>query len=107
MNAAVRSRQFRTFIVACLFVQAALAQNAAVTIDVDANANRRPINPYGALKATQLTSINAITRLPDVAVSATAFATTVPAQSVTLYVLGTGTTADPNPINAPRGLRIR
>ena len=57
----------------------------------------------GAAQAWQLTSSNAITRLADVAVIGNSLSTSVPAQSITLFVLAGGT---PNPdlIAAPSGL---
>lgn len=45
----------------------------------------------GIAEVWQLTSANAITRLADVPVSATTFSNTLPAQSVTLFVLRAGT----------------
>lgn len=48
-------------------------------------------------QAWQLTSANAITRLSDVAVSGTSFSTTVPAQSITLFVIP----ASSGPVTAP------
>jgi len=54
----------------------------------------------------QLTSANAITRLADVAVSgAHSFTATLPAQSVTLFVIPRGT-APGGPPAAPTGVRI-
>ncbi len=45
----------------------------------------------------QLTSANQITRLPDLAVSNGTFSTTLPAQSITLFVLSAGGTPPPPP----------
>jgi PKD repeat protein len=44
----------------------------------------------GTAQAWQLTAANAITRLPDLGVSGSTLTTTVPAQSVTLFVLPAG-----------------
>ena len=54
-------------------------------------------------QAWQLTSANAITRLADVSLSGANFSTSVPAQSITLFVVAAGT---PNTtlINAPASL---
>jgi PKD repeat protein len=52
----------------------------------------------GSAQAWQLTSANAITHLADVAFSGSAFTTSVPAQSITLYVIGAGGTANQPPI---------
>ena len=54
-------------------------------------------------QAWQLTSANAITRLADVTVSGTSFGVTLPAQSITLFVIP-GTAAGPS---APTGLKIK
>src|SRR5205823_4112617 len=47
----------------------------------------------GVARAWQLTSANAITRLADATFTGSSFSTTVPAQSVTLFVLPTGSTS--------------
>ena len=49
----------------------------------------------GVAQAWQLTSANAITRLTDVSFSGSSFATSVPAQSITLYVVAGGTPNTP------------
>jgi PKD repeat protein len=49
----------------------------------------------GTAQAWQLTSANAITRLPDLAFSGSSFTASVPAQSVTLYVVAGGTPNTP------------
>ena len=51
--------------------------------------------PTGAAQVWQLTASNAIARLADVAVGATSLSTSVPAQSVSLFVIPAGT-APPN-----------
>ena len=53
--------------------------------------------PGASAQAWQLTSANAITRLPDVAVSGTSLSTTLPAQSITLLVIPGAT----GPVNTP------
>jgi len=54
----------------------------------------------GSAQAWQLTSANAITRLPDINFGGSTFATSVPAQSITLYVIGAGGTANQPPVAA-------
>jgi hypothetical protein len=62
----VRARDYRTpalaLLALALFIASPEAQNAAVTVNVDASANRRPINPnvYGVAHATaaDLTDLN-------------------------------------------------
>ncbi|HEX3123191.1 MAG TPA: glycoside hydrolase family 44 protein, partial [Rhodanobacteraceae bacterium] len=54
----------------------------------------------GSAQAWQLTSANAITRLSDINFSGSAFATSVPAQSITLYVIGAGGMANQPPVAA-------
>jgi len=49
----------------------------------------------GSAQAWQLTSANAITRLSDIAFSGSTFTASVPAQSVTLYVVAGGTPNTP------------
>ena len=57
----------------------------------------------GTAQAWQLTAANAITRLPDVSVSGSGFAVTLPPQSITLFVVGNASGAP----SAPTNLRIR
>jgi PKD repeat protein len=54
-------------------------------------------------QAWQLTSANAITRLADVALSGSTLSTTVPGQSVTLFVVPTGTANQPPVASASAG----
>jgi len=56
----------------------------------------------GTAEVWQLTAANVIARLADVSVTAGTVAVTLPAQSVTLFVVPTGS----NPPAAPTGLRI-
>jgi len=49
----------------------------------------------GAAEVWQLTSANAITRLSDVLVAGNSLSNTLPAQSITLFVIPAGTTAPP------------
>jgi PKD repeat protein len=74
-----------------MVISKVLSGSTPVTINV---AN---FAPDATAQAWQLTASNAITRLSDVAVSGQAFATTVPAQSVTLFVLP----ASGAPVNQP------
>ena len=57
----------------------------------------------GTAQAWQLTAANAITRLPDVGVSGSSFAVTLPPQSVTLFVVANAS----GPPGAPTNLRIQ
>ncbi len=54
----------------------------------------------GSAQAWQLTSANAITRLADVGFGGSTFTASVPAQSITLYVIGAGGTANQPPVAA-------
>jgi hypothetical protein len=58
----------------------------------------------GSSQVWQLTAANAITRLPDIAVSGASFGATLPPQSVTLFVIARGTGTIPP--RAPTNLRI-
>jgi hypothetical protein len=55
-------------------------------------------------QAWQLTSANTITRLADISISGASFNVTLPAQSVTLFVIGANRTGPPRP---PTNLRIK
>ncbi len=57
----------------------------------------------GTAQAWQLTAANAITRLPDVGVSGSRLAVTLPPQSITLFVVANA----PGPPAAPTNLRIQ
>jgi Glycoside hydrolase family 44 len=57
----------------------------------------------GTAQAWQLTAANAITRLPDVGVSGSSFAVTLPPQSITLFVVANVS----GPPGAPVNLRIQ
>jgi hypothetical protein len=75
-----------------------LSSNTPVTINL-ANVTHR-----GSAQAWQLTSANAITRLADVTLNGNSLVTTLPAQSVTLFVVpSNGTTTPPH---APTNVRI-
>jgi len=54
----------------------------------------------GTAQTWQLTSANAITHLPDVSLGGSSLVTSVPAQSITLYVIGAGGTANQPPVAA-------
>ena len=86
--------------VTVMVINKALSGSASATITL---AN---VNHGTTAQAWQLTSANAIARLTDVAVSgAHAIVATVPAQSVTLFVIPRGATG-PTPPRAPTGLRV-
>ena len=61
------------------------------------NVNVSNFTPAGAAQAWQLSSSNTITRIADVAVSGQGFSTSVPAQSITLFVVP----ASSGPANQP------
>jgi len=86
--------------VTVMVINKALSGSASATITV-ANMNHGT-----TAQAWQLTSANAIARLTDVAVSgAHAIVASVPAQSVTLFVIPRAATG-PTPPRAPTGLRV-
>jgi PKD repeat protein len=64
-----------------MVVSKVLAGSTSVTV------NLANFTPAAAAQAWQLTASNSITRLADVAVSGAGFVTSVPAQSVTLFVV--------------------
>ena len=75
-----------------------LASTTPVTVTL-ANVTHR-----GTAQAWQLTSANAITRLADVTMSGNSLVTTLPAQSITLFVVPASATATPP--GAPTNVRI-
>ena len=86
--------------VTIMVINKALSGSASATITL---AN---VNHGTTAQAWQLTSANAIARLTDVAVSgAHAIVATLPAQTVTLFVIPRGSTG-PTPPRAPTGLRV-
>jgi PKD repeat protein len=60
--------------------------------------NLSNFSPGGAVQAWQLTSSNTITRLADVAAAGQGFSTSVPAQSITLFVVPAGGAANQPPV---------
>lgn len=68
-----------------------LTSGAALTL------NLANFLPSGTAQTWQLTSANTINRLTDVNLSGTTLSTTVPAQSITLFVLPAGTVTPPPP----------
>jgi len=86
--------------VTIMVINKALSGSASATITL---AN---VNHGTTAQAWQLTSANAIARLTDVAVSgAHAIVATLPAQTVTLFVVPRGSTG-PTPPRAPTGLHV-
>ncbi|MFO1477977.1 MAG: glycoside hydrolase family 44 protein [Verrucomicrobiota bacterium] len=71
-----------------------LTASAALTV------NLANVLPGSAAQAWQLTSANTITRVSDVPVSGNSFSTTVPQQSITLFVLPAGSTPPPPVLSA-------
>ena len=64
--------------------------------------------PAGTARYWQLTSANTITRLSDMSFSGSSFTSTVPAQSITLFVLpaaspASGPASNPSPANGADG----
>jgi PKD repeat protein len=79
--------------------------NKYLTGSTPVTINTANFSGNGSAQVYQLTSTNAITRLSDVAYSGTSFSATVPQQSVTLFVLASGTPNTPPTavIAAPAG----
>jgi hypothetical protein len=77
-----------------------MAVNKALSGTMQATINIAHFADQGTAQVWQLTSANAITRAPDVAVTASSVALTLPAQSVTLLVVGTRAPS------APTGLTV-
>ncbi len=59
----------------------------------------------GAARVWQLTSANTITQLPDVVLAGATITATVPPQSVTLFIVSSGST--PQPPSPPTNVRIK
>jgi O-glycosyl hydrolase len=66
---------------------------ATATVNISSFAHR------GTTQVWQLTAANAITRLADVGISGTNFVATLPAQSVTLFVVAKNVSAPTPPTN--------
>ena len=85
-----------------LVINKQLASGASTTVSL---AN---FMPAGTAQVWQLTSANAITRLSDISFSGTTFTSTVPAQSITLFVLPAavlvGPASNPNPASGATGV---
>ena len=79
-----------------MVVAKVLSGSTAATI------NLANFQPTGPAQVWQLTSANTITRLSDVSVGGNSFSVTLPAQSVTLFVIPSGGTVP----RAPTNLRI-
>ena len=69
-----------------------------------ATINLANVNHRGTAQAWQLTSANTITRLSDVTLSGNSFVATLPAQSITLFVVPTNAAAAPPQV--PTNFRI-
>jgi len=83
--------------VTIMLVAKVLSGSTAATVSL---AN---FQPAGAAQVWQLTSANTIARLSDISVGGNSFSVTLPAQSVTLFVIPSGGGAVPH---APTNLRI-
>jgi hypothetical protein len=79
-----------------MVINKALSGTTPATINIAHFADR------GTAQVWQLTSANAITRVPDVTVTTSSLALTLPAQSITLLVVGSGAQAP----SAPTGLTV-
>jgi hypothetical protein len=66
--------------------------------------NLANFQPASVTKAWQLSSTNSIAQLPDIALNGTALAATLPAQSVTIFVIPQGSSA--RPPSPPTNVRI-
>jgi len=73
-----------------------LSTATTTTVNISSFAHR------GTTQAWQLTAANTITRLADVTISGTSFVATLPAQSVTLFVVAKNV----NPPTPPTNVRI-
>jgi len=73
-----------------------LSTDTTTTVNISSFAHR------GTTHAWQLTAANTITRLADVTISGTSFVATLPAQSVTLFVVAKNV----NPPTPPTNVRI-
>ena len=73
----------------------------AASGDTPVTLNLRGFNSRGTAQRWQLTSANAVTRLADVSATSSGLSTSVPAQSITLFVLASTTGTPPPPGNQP------
>jgi hypothetical protein len=78
-----------------------MAINKSSSAATTANVSLANVAHRGTAQAWQLTSANAITRLADLTISGTTLTATLPAQSITLFVIPGN-----NPIRPPSNLRI-
>ncbi|HVM46595.1 MAG TPA: glycoside hydrolase family 44 protein, partial [Candidatus Acidoferrum sp.] len=82
--------------------------NKQLTASATASISLANFTPAGTAQAWQLTSANAITRLSDIHFSGTTFTSTVPLQSITLFVLPAaavaGPAVNPSPANGATGI---
>jgi hypothetical protein len=72
-----------------------LTSAAALTLNIT------NFSPAGTAQAWQLTSANSISRLADITLSGNTLATTVPVQSVTLFIVPPGAVTPPPPVLVP------
>ena len=90
----------------CLIV-ASIAEGNEITCEfkrlTPVTVNLANFSAAGTAQVWQLTASNAINRLADVSVAGNAITASVPAQSITLFVVAGGV-PDPNLIAAPSGL---
>jgi hypothetical protein len=77
--------------------------NKALSGSTPATVSLANFTPSGAAQVWQLTSANAIARLADVTVTGASLSTTVPPQSITLFVVPTSAGSPPSP---PTNLRM-
>jgi hypothetical protein len=84
--------------------------NKQLTASVSAAVSLANFLPAGTAQVWQLTSANAITRLSDISFSGTTFTSTVPVQSITLFVLPAailaGPASNPNPASGATSVAV-
>jgi len=83
--------------------------NKQLTASATASITINDFLASGTAQVWQLTSANAITRLSDLSLAGSGFTNTVPAQSITLYVLPAamvGPASSPNPANGAVGVAV-
>ena len=79
-----------------------MAINKDLTANPLVNFQLAHFTASGPVQVWRLTSANAIARVSDLAVSNASFSTSLPAQSITLFVLPPSAT----PPQAPKNLRV-
>jgi hypothetical protein len=80
-----------------------MAVNKSLTAAPSVNFNISNFSAVGAVQVWRLTSSNAITRMPDTTVAGATLSATLPTQSITLFVIpsGSGSAIPPGSVSAP------